>query len=88
MSEHLKKLLADLQARQQANRTPKSILVSGKLFGEMNDAGMIQKKISTFWGLPLGEDWQTELPYNGDTCVLVDPFLDSEGTPYRLPPRP
>ena len=87
MTDTLKKLLAEIQQRRTADREPKGILVSGDLFRAMNDADLIEKKTCTPNGLPLGPDWQLELPYHGDIYVHVDPFLDGEDTPYRLPPN-
>lgn len=88
MNEMLTKLLDEIQTRQQAQRTPKGILVSGDLFRDMKSAGLINKKVCTPSGLPLGPDWQLDLPFYGDIYVHVDPFLDGEPTPYRLPPKP
>lgn len=88
MSDSLKDLLADIQARQQANKAPKGVVVSSDLFREMQAAGHIQKKTCTPGGLPLDPDWQIDLPFYGDVYVHVDPYLDGEAKPYRLPPQP
>ncbi len=88
MTDSLKKLIEEIRNRQTEKCEPKGVLVSSDLFREMKDAGLIEKKTCTPNGLPLGSDWQLELPYHGEIYVHVDPFLDGDQISYRLPPKP
>lgn len=74
-------LKAELKA---ANTRPKAIKVSVGTWKELMDAGLIEYKEVSAWGII---DLGFEMPfYDGDICVIVEPELLIQGIDYELPP--